>query len=377
MRAEVVVIGGGVVGASVAYHLAVRGCRDVLLLEREGPAAGSTGRATGGARAVFGHPANVQMSRLGLAFLAGAAEVLGDDCDYDPVGYLFLVPEEAAGEWGPRFERVRDLGVDLRRLPPDRLRDLVPGLAPDGLAGGYFTPEGACFDPARLNRALLRRAGELGVRVWTGVEATGLAVAGGRVAGVETSRGRVEARVVVLAAGAWSALLAATAGIELPVVPLRRQLCVTEPVPGASFPVTIDPVEALVLRRRDGGILFGVSRADEPPGFVPGVDGDWNGTAREVAARRLPLLRQVRVARCWAGYYEMTPDANALIGPHPDLEGLVVATGFSGHGVMHAPAAGMAVAELILDGAARSVDITPYRPARFREGWRVEDPFVV
>lgn len=414
MRVEVAVIGGGVVGASVAYHLAVRGCRDVLVIEREGPAAGSTGRATGGARAVFGHPANVRLSRLGLEFLARARELLGDDCGHDPVGYLFLLPAAAERQWRPRFEAARALGVDLRALPSDRLRDLVPGLSPEGLAGGYFTPEGATFDPARLNRALVRRAEELGVRVWTGVEVRALATAHGRAVGVETARGRVEARAVVLAAGVWSAALAATAGVPLPVVPLRRQLCLTEPLPGPAFPVVIDPVEALVLRRRDGGILFGVSRADERPGFItagaggwadrgdadssaggprapgagggppspggqgdPPADPDWDRRARAVAARRLPALANLRVARCWAGYYEMTPDANALLGPHPDLDGLYVATGFSGHGVMHAPAAGRLLAEWLLDGAPRSADASPYAPDRFHRGLRVEDPFVV
>lgn len=366
--AAAVIVGGGVVGCSIAYHLAAAGLRDVVVVERDAPASGSTGRATGAARTLFAHPANVRMSRLSIDFLARADDLLGDDCDYEPVGYVFLARPESAGSLRGLVESQRQAGLPAQWLEPPDLRDLVPGLRVDDLAGGVFSPLGGTFDPARLNRALARRAQELGVRFLTGTEVTAVASRGGRVAGVATSRGSVSAGVVVLAAGVWSAAVAATAGIDLPVWPLRRQLCVTAPSHGPAFPVTVEPLEGLVLRRREGGILFGVSRSDEPPGFTPGVDEAWNAHARARAAHRLPVLAGLPVARCWAGYYEMSPDHNALIGPHPDLQGLIVATGFSGHGVMHAPATGMAVAELILHGSARSLDIHPYRPERFREG---------
>lgn len=383
--AEVCVIGGGIVGASVAYHLAERGCTNVLIVEREDRAgAGSTSRATGGVRAQFSTPVNIRMSLYSIDFFARFRETFGSDCGYRPYGYLFLATDE---DQLARLRANRELqaaeGVGcVELLAPRDVAALVPGLRLDDVTGASFCPIDGLISPPAVTEGLLRRAFSRGVRMWTGAGVTSVERQGGAVVGVETTRGRVSTRVVVNAAGAWAGEVARLAGLELPVTPLRRQLACVDAYDGLPerAPMVIDLSNGFHFRRveREGrgpGVLLAWPDPEEAPGFETDFDEAFVEKVFARAVSRVPALAGARLDRalCRAGLYEMTPDHHAIIGRAPGLEGFYLANGFSGHGVMHSPATGRALSDLILDGASRHIDIHPLRPERFAEGDLIEE----
>jgi len=375
--ASVAIIGGGVIGASVAYHLARRGWRDLVVLDRAaGPGGGSTARATGGFRAQYATAVNVRLSLLAREKLRCFQAEVGADPGYEPRGYLWLA---GSAEELAELDRARAIQhaeglTEAERLEPEDVARINPAVALDGVVGAAYCPTDGYIRPLAILDGYLEAAVRLGAEVRWGVEATGFRRrADGSIAAVETAAGPLAAEAVVDAAGAWAAAVAAWAGIELPVVPLRRQAATTtacDLLPPA-MPMTIWAGDGFHLRVRDGKVLL-----LQPNPGVPGapfdttVDPTWVDMVERAAHERVPVLRRATLDRpaCWAGLYEVSPDKHAILGPAPDCPNLFFVNGSSGHGVMHAPALGHLLAEIISDGEARTLDAAPLRFGRFAEG---------
>ena len=373
--ADVVIIGSGIVGSSVAYHLAEAGCRDVLVVEREAhQGKGSTGKSMGGVRAQFATPVNIQMSLYSISFFAQFDEVVGHPADYRPHGYLFVATSERHLAYlKANHARQTALGLaNVRFVSRAEIVEMVPQLRADDILGGTFCPTDGFVDPHSVMMGFMLRARERGVRLWLDTTVTGIEQEGDQITGVTTTRGRVATRNVVNAAGPWAAEVARMAGAALPVEPLRRQLVPTEPFDGlpARFPMVIDMSTGFHFRREGRGILLAWNDPAETPGFKTEFDPAFVEKILTRAAARVPCLAeaQVNASRAWAGLYEMTPDHHAVIGRAPGVGGLYFANGFSGHGVMHSPATGRVVSELILAGRARLLDIKPLGAERFTTG---------
>ena len=375
--ASVAVVGGGVMGASAAYHLALRGVRDVALLDRSaGPGLGSTGAATGGFRAQFDTPINVRLSLLARVKLRRFEEEVGSDPGYAPAGYLWLAQSDAERDALARAHRIQHAEglVEAALIGPDEIARLSPAVRLDGVIGGAFCPTDGFIRPRKVLEGYLAAAERLGVRVDWGVEVTGFGRGkDGRITDVETPRGRIPAGAVVNAAGAWAAPVAAYAEVALPVAPLRRQVAATtvSDLLPESTPMTIFMSDGFHFRVRDGRVLLLLPTpgiAGRP--FDAALDPAWVEAAARVARGRVPVLRRASIdlAACWAGLYEMTPDKHAILGPAADCPNLYLINGSSGHGVMHAPALGQLLAEIIIDGAASTLDASALRPSRFDEG---------
>jgi sarcosine oxidase, subunit beta len=375
--ASVAVVGGGVIGASVAYHLAVRGARDVVVLDRgAAPGEGSTGRATGGFRAQFGSAINVRLSLLAREKLLRFSQEIGADPGYLAAGYLWLAGSEAeladlrAGRALQRAEGLHEAA----EVDPEEIVRLNPALRLEGVIGGTFCPTDGFIQPRRILDGYLAAARRCGVRIEWQTEVRGFDQRGdGRIVAVETSHGTIGVDAVVNAAGAWAAPLARMAGVDLPVSPLRRQVAITTPCEllPAMMPMTIFAWDGFHLRVRDGRVLL-----LQPTPGVPGrpfdirVDPEWIDAVTETAQRRVPVLRGATIDRpgCWAGLYEVSLDKHAILGAAPACGNLFLVNGSSGHGVMHAPALGQLLAEIICDGTASTLDVTALRPSRFDEG---------
>jgi sarcosine oxidase subunit beta len=365
-RAAVAVIGGGVMGASAAYHLAARGQRDVLVFDRaEAAGAGSTGRAI-----------NVQLSLLARAKLRSFRDETGVDPGYLPAGYLWLAVSEAelrGLEAGRRVQHAEGL-YEATAVTPDDIARLNPAVRLQGIVGGAFCPSDGFIGPLRLLEGYLTAGARLGVRMEWGTQVTGLRRASdGRITQVETSRGPVAVDSVVNAAGPWAGAVADMAGVSIPVTPLRRQIVPTTPCEllPADMPMTIWAGDGFHLRVRDGRVLLlwptpGV--AGRP--FDATVDPAWIAAVTAMAHARVPVLRSATIdhAAGWAGLYEMSPDKHAILGASPGCPNLYCINGSSGHGVMHAPALGQLLAEIMCDGAATTLDVRCLDPRRFERG---------
>ena len=386
--ADVVIIGSGIVGSSVAYHLAEAGCTNVLVIERDAhQGKGSTGKSMGGVRAQFSTPVNIQMSRYSIDFFARFDEVVGHPADYRPHGYLFCATtEQHLSYLKSNRERQAALGVNNVELVSVKdIADFVPQLRTDDILGGTFCPTDGFVDPHSVMMGFMLKARDSGVRLWLHTIVTGIEVeqeAGARrVAGVITSRGLVSTRVVVNAAGPWAAQIAAMAGTDLPVHPLRRQLLPTEPFDQLPkrFPMVIDMSTGFHFRREGKGILLAWNDPKETSGFKTDFDPAFVEKILTRAADRVPCLAEAEVnpQRGWAGLYEMTPDHHAIIGPAPDVEGLYFVNGFSGHGVMHSPASGRITADLILQGHSNLIDASQLGVERFAGGKLLQETAVL
>ncbi len=370
--AEVVIVGGGVMGASTAYHLAKKGCTDVLLLERErffGTEA--TGKCAGGIRYQFGTEINVQLSKVSLPMLHRFEEELDQPIGLNSCGYLFLLTrQQDAQVFRENVEMQRRLGIQTQWLEPTEIADMVPSIDSAGVLGGTFGPNDGLADPSSVVQGYISGAGRLGARLQTNIEVIDILADQGRIKGVVTDQGTVMAPSVVNAAGPWAQMVGAMAGVEIPVVPLRRQIVVTGPLSDRpqDFPFVIDFERSLYFHREGEGILTGMSNPDEIPGFDQSVDKAWELVHLEAAIERLPLLERAGLANRWAGLYEVSPDAHPILGAVPQLEGFFCINGFSGHGFMHAPACGLLLAEEILDGGAHTLDISELTIDRFKRG---------
>jgi glycine/D-amino acid oxidase-like deaminating enzyme len=371
--ATAAIVGGGAIGASVAYHLAARGVRGIVVLDRAARAGeGSTGRATGGFRVQFDNAADVRLSLLAREKLRRFADEVGADCGYVPAGYLWIAQSGAElSALRAALAVQRANGVDdAADVDVDAIGALNPALRRDGIAGGTYCASDGFIRPLQILDGYRRAAERLGVRFVWDAEVIGLRRGRDqRITAVRTARGEIPVDVVVNAAGAWAARIASLAGVQLPVTPLRRQVAVTAPTDAlpARMPMTIYAGDGFHLRVRDGRVLLLLpSRGDADP-FGVSVDPAWVGAVADVARARVPCLAHVAIDRaaCWAGLYEMSPDGRAVVGAAPDVPNLYFANGSSGHGVMHAPALGQLLAEIVVDGTATSLDVTALRPGRF------------
>lgn len=388
--ADVVIIGGGIVGSSVAYHLAESGCSKVVVLEREAQQGlGSTGKATGGARAQFATAINIQMSLYSIEFFAHCEEATGYPSGYQPRGYLFVATNEKHLDY-LKANRERQNAAGLRNveiLSAQDVASMIPQLRVDDVTGGSFCQTDGFVDPPGIMRAFMSRAREKGAQLRLSTGVTGIEVDGHGVAGVSTTRGRIQTRAVVNAGGAWAAEVARLAGVEIPVAPLRRQLVSTAPFPKLPdrMPMVIDMSDGFHFRpdyqagAGAAGVLMAWPDPDETPGFKLEFDPLFIEKVLSRARQRVPCLADVSVerSRCRAGLYEMTPDHHAIIGEAPGLPGLYLVNGFSGHGVMHSPAAGRIVSEMILLGQARLLDATPLGAERFAAGRLFEETAIL
>jgi sarcosine oxidase subunit beta len=379
-NADVVVIGGGVMGASIAYHLALRGQKNIVLLEKEAFfGQGATGRCAGGVRYQFATEVNVRLSLQSLPMLERFEDETGQAIDYRKCGYLFLLtrPEDETIFRGTLRMQKR-LGAGTVWLDGDEIRQRLPQMRLQDVLGGTFNPRDGLVDPNGVVMGYINAGQRIGVRAFTDVEVTGLKVENGKIEGVHTNSGFIETRVVFNAAGPWAGVVGRMAGVEIPITPVRRQMFTTTPLPEipADFPFVIDFAQSLYFHREGQGLLIGMSNPDEKPGFDQNVDPEFEVVNLEAAVKRLPLLESAGLASHWAGLYEVTPDAHPIFGATP-VEGFYVCAGFSGHGFMHGPIAGKLMAEVLLDGAAHSVDISMLDLRRFEEGRLIQEYNVV
>ncbi len=382
--ADVVIIGGGIVGSSIAYHLTASGCKNVLVIERESSQGkGSTGKSMGGVRAQFSTPVNIQMSLYSIPFYASFDERLGYPCGYRSQGYLFCATSEdhlayLRANYGTQVR----LGLETARLVTgEEIRKMFPQLRSDDILGGAFCSTDGFVDPYSAMTGFMSCASEHGAELSKNTLVTGIQRDAQGIIGVETNRGSVSTRTVVNCAGPWAASVAEMAGIDLPVQPLRRMLVPTEPFDEFphSAPMIIDMSNGFHFRPEDLGFLLAWNDPEETPGFKTDFDPAFVEKILTRAADRVPVFENLAVnpRRAWAGLYEMTPDHHPILGPVPGLAGFFLATGFSGHGVMHAPATGKILADLILRGTTDLIDASLLSLSRFAEGRMITETAVL
>ena len=382
--ADVVIVGGGIVGSSIAYHLTAAGCRNVLVIEREtSQGKGSTGKSMGGVRAQFATPVNIQMSLYSIPFYAAFEETLGYPCGYRAQGYLFMATRESHMNYlRANLERQVALGLKTARLvSADEIRSLYPQLRGDDIVGGSFCSTDGFVDPYSAMNGFMSWAADHGARIWKNTAVTEIKVERTRVTAVETTRGTVQTNTVVNAAGAWAAEIASMAGVELPVVPLRRMLVPTEPFDQFphTAPMIIDMTNGFHFRPESLGFLLAWNDPEETPGFKTDFEPSFIEKVLTRAADRVPVFENVAVnpKRAWAGLYEVTPDHHCILGAVDEVRGFFLANGFSGHGVMHAPSTGKILSDLILTGSTRVVNPELLSVNRFATGRLLEETAVL
>ena len=378
--AEVVIIGAGIMGCSIAYHLAERGVRDIVVLERDQIGRGATADAAGGIRLQFSTETNIRLSQISLDYWESFEERFGVGINLRQQGYLFLL---TSGDEVEVFQRnlvlQQSLGVPARWVTPEEIGELNPAVVLDDLIGGTFCPRDGWADTSTSTMGFAQAARRLGVRIIEDAPVTGIDVEAGRVTGVRTGESRIATPLVICCAGPQTNAVGTLAGLDLPVYPYRRMSFITEPfdlIP-PTVPMTIEFARSLYFHPESHGFLFGMSNKDEPSSENKVVDDEWMATTVEALVERAPVFEQAAVLRGWAGFYEVTPDDNPLVGSVPELDGFLVAAGFSGHGFMQGPAIGRVVAEMVVDGSTSTIDVSAFRPSRFQEGALAQEHNVI
>lgn len=372
---DVVIIGGGIVGSSIAWHLTQAGCRSVVVMEREThQGKGSTGKSMGGVRAQFATPVNIRMSMYSIPFFSSFEEATGHPSGYRNQGYLFVATSERHLAYlRTNFECQREQGLNqVELLNTADIVKMAPELRSDDIMGGSFCPTDGFVDPYSVMNGFMSSAIDHGAQLMRDSEVVGIEADAKGVRGVRTAQGFVAARTVVNAAGAWAGLVGKLAGIDLPVEPLRRMLVPTEPFDKISHksPMVIDMSTGFHYRPEGLGFLMAWNDPEETPGFKTNFDRAFIEKILTRAVARVPCLEEVEVnpRRAWAGLYEMTPDHHPVLGAVAEVPGLFLANGFSGHGVMHSPATGRILSDLILTGKCDLVDTGILGFDRFASG---------
>ncbi|HEY3138733.1 MAG TPA: FAD-binding oxidoreductase [Blastocatellia bacterium] len=370
--ADVVIIGGGCMGASTAYHLTRRGIADVVLLEREPMLGmGSTGRNAGGVRHQFSNESNVKLSIESIRLLEHFAEEVGYEIDFHQDGYLFLLSNERdVNAFRRNAQMQRRLGVEVVLMSPEEAGRLAPGLESDNVIEATFCARDGIADPNGVTMGFAKAAQAAGAKVYRDTEVTGITIDEGHVAMVQTTRGAISTHTVVNAAGPYARDIGKMVGLEVPVLPFRRHVFITEPLASgsrvpASRIMVIDFETTFYFHREGAGILFGMSDPDEPSSYDTTVSWQFLERVTPVAVKRLPALADAGIAHAWAGLYEMTPDAMPIIGPADEMEGFFLIAGFSGHGFQHSPAAGRILADMIAGRETEDFDIATFSLERF------------
>jgi sarcosine oxidase, subunit beta len=381
--ADVVIVGGGIVGASIAYQLTLAGCRNVAILERESSQGkGSTGKSMGGVRAQFSTTESIRMSLFSIAFFRDFEQTMGHPSGYRAQGYLFVATEQRHLDYlRANFEKQVAAGLTTASLVTrEDIVKMVPQLRSDDIIGGSFCSTDGFVDPYSVMTGFTVRAVDQGAALIRDAEVTGLTLDAQGIASVETTQGSIATRTVVNAAGAWSAQIAKMADIALPVQPLRRMLVPTEPFDKVahSAPMTIDMSTGFHFRPEGLGLLMAWNDPQEKPGYNTNFDRGFVEKILTHAVNRVPVFEELEVnpSRAWAGLYEMTPDHHPVLGASP-VAGLFFANGFSGHGVMHSPATGRILSDLILKGSTDLIDAKLLDCARFAEGRLIEETAVL
>ncbi len=382
--ADVVIIGAGIVGSSIAYHLTAAGCRNILVIERASALGkGSTGKSMGGVRAQFSMPISIQMSLYSIPFYADFEQQLGFPCDYRPQGYLFCATNRKQLAYlHTNYQLQVKMGLkDVRLLAGDEIRSMFPQLRADDILGGSFCSTDGFVDPYSAMNGFMSWASDHGATLWKNTVVCGIQRDNDGVVSVETTRGRVATQKVVNCAGAWAAEVAALAGVDLPVQPLRRMLVPSEPFDEFphTAPMIIDMSNGFHFRPEARGFLLAWNDPEETTGFKTDFDPGFIEKVLTRAADRVPCFANLPVnpKRAWAGLYEMTPDHHPILGQAPGVPGFFLANGFSGHGVMHAPATGKILSDLILAGKTDLIDASLLNLSRFAEDRLIHETAVL
>jgi sarcosine oxidase subunit beta len=353
----------------------------VVLLERD-PLFGqeTTGKCAGGIRYQFATEINIRLSLLSLSMLDRFKEELGQAIDLRRCGYLFLLTrEEHVKAFHAIFGLQHNLGVTTEWLKGDEVRSRLPLMRLEDVLGATWNPQDGLVDPNSIVQGYIAGAKRLGATCLTDLGVMNISLKKECIHSVKTRLGEIETPIVVNAAGPWAAQIGTMIGVDVPVVPIRRQIAVTTPIPQLPphFPFIIDFAKNLYFHREGPGILTGMSNLNEPPSFNQDVDREWELKHFDEAMARIPLLEEVGISSRWAGLYEVTPDAHPILGRVPEVNGFYCINGFSGHGLMHGPICGLLLAEEILDGKAHTLDITSLSLTRFREGKLIQEYNVV
>lgn len=377
---DIVIVGGGVMGASTLYHLSARGIKNVVLLERnEFFGQEATGRCAGGVRYQFATEVNIKLSIESLPMLDRFKSEIGQDVNYRKCGYLFVLTNEKDVETFKRNVALQNkLAVETEWLTGDEVRRRVPYMNFDDALGGTFNYKDGLVDPNSVVMGYIGASLKLGAKAYTDTEVTGFELEGDRICGVKTNNGMIRTPVVVNAAGPWAGWVGKMAGVDIPIMSLRRQMFTTTPLTElpSDFPFVIDFAQSLYFHREGEGVLTGMSNPNETHAFDETVDEKWEIVNLEAAISRLPMLEKAGMISHWAGLYEVTPDAHPIYGKTP-VEGFYVVGGFSGHGFMHGPVSGKLMAEIILEGKATTLDVSQLDLARFIEGRLIREYNVV
>ncbi len=367
-------------GASTAFHLASRGLKDVLLIERE-PffGTGATGRCAGGIRYQFNTKINIRLSKASLPMIDAFEDETGQSALVQKCGYLFVLTCEKDVEvFKKSVELQHSLGVNTEWIEGDEVRRMAnPCLFPDALAGTFNAEEGLA-DPNSIVMGYINAAQKHGAVCITDCCATDIVLEGSKVYKLKTNSGEIHTDSVVNTCGPWSAALGEKIGLEIPISPLRRQWFVTDTISAlpAEFPFVIDFSQSLYFHREGSGLLSGMSNPREIIGENQSIDPEWELEHIEAAVKRMPLLENTGIRTRQAGLYEMTPDAHPIIGSSP-VDGFYLLSGFSGHGFMQGPICGKLMAEILLDGEASSVDVSMLDYNRFSENRLIQEYNVV
>ena len=373
--ADIVIIGAGIIGISIAYYLGKMGAKNVAVFEKDLIGQGSTGFCAGGIRRQWSTEINMKFAMASYEAFQHFEEEFNASPEFHQIGYLFLArdPEEME-TFRQNIELQHRFGVPSQLLTRKEIKKRWPFLHVEDISGGAFCATDGYAGPFEVTNAMAKGAKGYGVEIHEKTEVMAIEVTGGRIASVLTSKGSVECPVVVNAAGPHAAHVGKLAGVDIPVNPIRRQLFITDPfdkIP-ASVPLVIDHTQNFYFRREGDCVLLSGPQ-DETPSFSLNTDFDAMVETAEKATHRVPAFEEIRIGRGWAGLYEISPDNHAILGKVPGVRGLILAAGFSGHGFQHGPAAGMVISELILKGKSESVDITPLALTRFKEGKAIRE----
>jgi sarcosine oxidase subunit beta len=374
--ADIVIIGGGVIGLSIAYHLAVKKAGKIVLLEKGQLGEGSTSRCVGGIRTQFSTEINLRFSLESMKTFERFEEEFGVAPEFKRIGYLFLAATRSEMEIFERNVKVqKKFAIPVELLPPSEIKSRWPYLKTEDIVGGTFCSMDGYAGPSEVLIGFANGARRAGVRIYEGEEVIGIRIEKGRVNGVRTKKEEVSTPIVVNAGGPYASLVGKMAEIEIPVKPLRRQVFVTAPfhLTDQMIPLTIDFHRGWYFRQEVDGLLLS-GPLDQEPSFNLNTDYEAMVQASENAMDRVPALEKAKIVRGWAGLYEISPDNHAILGKVPEVEGFILANGFSGHGFQHSPAVGKVISELIVNGETTTIDISSLSIERFRKGELIQEP---